>query len=105
MPVAEASPVEAIAWLRAREIAVVAATPEADCPYTDVDFARPIAVVLGSESTGLSPVWRTAADALVTIPMFGQTDSLNLSASTAILLYEVVRQRMTPHTHVRPPAR
>ncbi len=93
VPVAEASPVAAIAWLRARQIAIVAATPEAERPYTAVDFTRPVALALGSESAGLSDAWRAAADALVTIPMFGQVDSLNLSASTAILLYEVVRQR------------
>lgn len=92
--VAEAPPADAIAWLRTRGIAIVAATPEAQRPYTAVDYTRPVAVVLGSESTGLSDAWRAAADALVTIPMFGQVDSLNLSASTAILLYEVVRQRL-----------
>jgi TrmH family RNA methyltransferase len=94
VPLAEASPGEAIAWLRAHDIAIVAATPATDRHYTDVDLTRPVAIVLGSEAAGLTDAWGTAADSLVTIPMFGQADSLNLAASTAILLYEVVRQRL-----------
>jgi TrmH family RNA methyltransferase len=53
----------------------------------------PIAVVLGSEAFGLSEVWLEAADQQIRIPMFGVVDSLNLSVSAALLLYEVVRQR------------
>ncbi len=48
---------------------------------------------MGSEAFGLSPEWRKAADALVAIPMHGIADSLNLATATALLLYEVVRQR------------
>jgi TrmH family RNA methyltransferase len=49
---------------------------------------------MGSEAYGLAPVWLSAAQAVVRIPMHGAVDSLNLSAATASLLYEVVRQRM-----------
>ena len=48
---------------------------------------------MGSEAWGLSETWLSAADVRVRIPMAGQVDSLNLSAATALLLYEVVRQR------------
>ena len=61
--------------------------------YTDADFTAPTAIVMGSEAQGLSAAWLDAADVRVRIPMHGEADSLNLSASTAILLYEVVRQR------------
>ena len=52
-----------------------------------------MAIVTGSEAEGLSDEWLAAADATVTIPMRGVADSLNLATSTALLLYEVVRQR------------
>ena len=55
----------------------------------------PTAIVMGTESTGLSPIWRQAADAHINIPMLGRLDSLNVSVSTAILLFEGVRQRLS----------
>ena len=51
------------------------------------------ALVMGTESTGLTQVWRDAADRHIRIPMLGRLDSLNVSVSTAILLFEAVRQR------------
>ena len=51
------------------------------------------AIVMGTEATGLSDIWRKAADAHIRIPMLGQADSLNVSVSAAILLFEAVRQR------------
>ena len=51
------------------------------------------AIVMGTEATGLSDKWRQAADAHIRIPMLGKLDSLNVSVSAAILLYEAVRQR------------
>ncbi len=91
---AVAAPAEAtLAWLRARGIAIVATTPAAETLYTDADLTGPVAVVMGSEAWGLSETWLAAADVRVRIPMAGQVDSLNLSAATALLIYEVVRQR------------
>ena len=85
---------EIIDWLRNRGITVVAATPDADALYTDCDMTGPIAVAVGSEARGLSEPW-LAAGRQVRIPMAGSVDSLNLSASAALLMYEVVRQRRT----------
>jgi TrmH family RNA methyltransferase len=82
-----------IEWLRRQGIQMVAATPAATIAYTDVDMTRPTAIVIGSEARGLSPAWLAAADQQVVIPMVGQADSLNLAVATALLLYEVVRQR------------
>ena len=93
VPVVEADTPQTIAWLRRHAIRIIAASPDASLRYTDVDYTGPVAVVMGAEATGLSDAWATAADEQVYIPMFGQADSLNLAASTAILLYEVVRQR------------
>ena len=54
---------------------------------------RPTAIVFGTEATGLSQIWRDAADAHIRIPMLGELDSLNVSVSAAILMFEAVRQR------------
>jgi TrmH family RNA methyltransferase len=106
VPVATAATAELIPWLRQRGIRIVAATPEAQISYTAVDMTGPVALVLGSEAFGLSPAWLTAADEQVAIPMHGVADSLNLSVSAALLLYEVVRQRdQAEITHASLPQR
>lgn len=93
VPVVATGNDEAIRWLKQRGIAIVAATPAAEARYTDTDLTGPVAVAVGSEAWGLSDTWLAAADRLVRIPMAGAVDSLNLSASAAALMYEVVRQR------------
>jgi RNA methyltransferase, TrmH family len=57
------------------------------------DFTMPCAIIVGTESTGLSEEWIEAANQNIIIPMRGQLDSMNVSVSAAILLYEAVRQR------------
>jgi len=64
-------------------------------PYTDVDFAKPVALVFGSEADGISDDCLAYADKVVRIPMLGMVQSLNLSVSVAIMLYEALRQRAT----------
>lgn len=91
--VVEASSDEALAWLRARDIRIVAATPHTDKNYTAADFTGGTAIVVGSEQYGLTSRWMSEADIQVRIPMRGQADSLNVASATTILLYEVVRQR------------
>jgi len=56
-------------------------------------MSKGTAIVMGTEATGLTDVWRNAADAHIKIPMLGKLDSLNVSVSAAILMYEAVRQR------------
>jgi len=51
---------------------------------------------VGTESTGLSEEWTTSSDHNIIIPMRGQIDSMNVSVSAAILLFEAVRQRLNP---------
>ena len=80
-------------WLHRNNINIIAATPAAAQIYTAIDMTGPTAIVMGSEAHGLSNTWLEAAHQQVTIPMFGTVDSLNLSVSTALLLYEAVRQR------------
>jgi tRNA (guanosine-2'-O-)-methyltransferase len=66
---------------------------EGAVPYTDVDLARPVAIVFGSESEGISEEALAFADRIVRIPMLGMVQSLNLSVSVAVILYEALRQR------------
>lgn len=99
VPVAAANTARVVAWLQAQQIQIVAATPEGKRPYTAVDMTQATAIVSGSEAHGLSPAWLTAAAAPVVIPMVGQADSLNLATATALLLYEVVRQRGSADYH------
>jgi tRNA (guanosine-2'-O-)-methyltransferase len=62
-------------------------------PYTEVDFAKPVVLVFGNESEGLTEDSLAFADRNVRIPMFGMAQSLNLSVSVAVILYEALRQR------------
>jgi 23S rRNA (guanosine2251-2'-O)-methyltransferase len=71
----------------------VGAEMEGAKPYTDVDFVRPVALVLGEEGKGLRDLTRKTCDDLVRIPMKGKIGSLNVSAAAAVLCFEVVRQR------------
>ncbi len=96
LPVVETSSEAALAWLRARGIRTVAATPHTDTLYSDADLTVPTAIVVGTEQYGLSSCWMENADVNVRIPMRGQADSLNVASATTILLYEVVRQRARP---------
>jgi TrmH family RNA methyltransferase len=94
LPMVEVETAELLLWLALHKIQAVAADPAATVAYTMQDLTVPLAIVMGSEAYGLSPTWLTHADAMVKIPMRGAVDSLNLSAATAIVLYEALRQRM-----------
>ena len=93
VPVVCCSSEEAIEWLKGRHIRILTAQLQDSSPYYKVDMTKGTAIVMGTESTGLSDVWREAADAHILIPMLGKLDSLNVSVSAAVLLYEAVRQR------------
>ncbi len=91
--VAVASSEETIAWLRSRHIQILTAQLQDSSLYYDTDMRKPTAIVMGTESTGLTDLWRDAADTRIRIPMLGSLDSLNVSVSAAILLFEALRQR------------
>ena len=93
VPVAIADNQQLVAWLRDNGIGIVATTPATTKLYTAVDMTQPIAIVAGSEAYGLNSTWLDQADEKVRIPMNGIADSINLSTSVAILIYEAVRQR------------
>ena len=84
---------ECIQWLKANGIQILTAQLQDSYYYYETDMARSTAIVMGTEATGLTDKWRQAADAHIKIPMLGIGDSLNVSVSAAILMFEAVRQR------------
>ena len=96
VPLAVAPTVDVIAWLRARSIRIVAARVEAERLYTATDLSGPVAIVLGAEDDGLTSAWTAPDIDAVRLPMLGVADSLNVSVSGAVLLYEARRQRGVP---------
>lgn len=84
---------ECIAFLKERNIQILTAQLQDSSLYYDTPMTQGTAIVMGTESTGLTDQWRQAADAHIRIPMLGKLDSLNVSVSAAILLFEAVRQR------------
>jgi TrmH family RNA methyltransferase len=93
VPVIAAERTEAFAWLRAAGFTIIAADPAAAVSYREVTYVGPLAVVVGSERYGLAAFWREAADTVVSIPMLGTADSLNVGHATALLLYEALHRQ------------
>ncbi|MEW5789785.1 MAG: 23S rRNA (guanosine(2251)-2'-O)-methyltransferase RlmB [Pseudomonadota bacterium] len=79
--------------LKERDILIVGTDDEAQGAVTDADFSGPAALVLGAEGSGMRRLTREHCDLLVRIPMFGQVESLNVSVSAGVCLYEARRQR------------
>lgn len=92
VPLAVSTGAETIEWLRRRE-RIIVSSPHAGAAYWDADLSGACAIVVGSEDAGVGERWLEAADLRVAIPMRGAADSLNVSASAAVLLYEARRQR------------
>jgi TrmH family RNA methyltransferase len=93
VPVCEASSSEVLNWLRENKLKIFAARVDGSVPYTQVDYRGPTAYVLGAEATGLTPAWTAPDITAIHLPMHGIADSLNLSATAAVLFYEALRQR------------
>jgi TrmH family RNA methyltransferase len=89
----QSSSKEAVEWCKGNGIKTLATSPQGSETYTEVDLTGDIAIVMGTEYAGLSDIWMRNADVKIKIPMFGQANSLSVTASTAVVLYEVVRQR------------
>lgn len=95
VPVVTATSTECISWLKGHHTTILTAQLQDSSLYYDTDMTRATAIVMGTEATGLTDQWRQAADAHIRIPMLGRLDSLNVSVSAAILMFEAVRQRET----------
>jgi TrmH family RNA methyltransferase len=97
-PVCEASTAETIAWLVKNHFQIFAARVDGAIEYTAADYRGKIAIVLGSEAHGLTSQWHAKEVQAIRLPMLGVADSLNVSATAAVLFYEALRQRSLP-TH------
>ena len=84
---------EMIDWCRQRDIATICADVDATTSYMEMDWTGPSALILGPESTGLTPEELELASHRVSIPMKGMAESLNVAVATGILLFEAARQR------------
>jgi RNA methyltransferase, TrmH family len=93
IPVAHAAVYELIDWLRAHKIHLAVTASGADNSFFEADLGKPVALVFGSEAHGVQDKLRRAADMLLSIPIYGKAESLNVAAAAAICLYEAVRQR------------
>lgn len=93
LPTVGATEREILDWLRQHDIPLVATTPHTDTLFWQANLWGPIAIAVGPEHEGLDERWLEAATTRVCIPMRGQADSLNVSVTAALLLYEARRQR------------
>lgn len=91
--IASATSEETIAWLKQKGISIFCTYLKAAKPYHEVDYKNPCAIVMGTEATGLSDLWVENADANIIIPMLGKIDSMNVSTSAAVVVFEAKRQR------------
>jgi len=86
--------VRCLEFLHANGIRVIATDMEAETNYTDADFRAPTAIVLGAEGSGLAPEAMEFCDETLRIPMAGCVESLNVSVTAGVVLYEAMRQRL-----------
>lgn len=93
IPMAIATTDVTIAWCKQNGLAICCMSDAGTTSYLEVDWSGPVAMVFGNEANGLSPAWHDATDQLVSIPMQGISDSLNISVAAGVALYEARRQR------------
>jgi len=93
IPVCAASSVEVKEWLKQKAVSIFAARLDGAVDYSSASYRGPSAIILGSEAHGLSEQWSGDNVSSIKLPMHGVVDSLNVSATAAILFYEAARQR------------
>lgn len=91
--VAAATSEETIAWLKKNSLRIYCTYLKASQPYDEVNYKVPAAIVMGTESTGLSDLWVKNSHANIIIPMQGKIDSMNVSTAAAVVVFEAMRQR------------
>ncbi|HDJ23491.1 MAG TPA: 23S rRNA (guanosine(2251)-2'-O)-methyltransferase RlmB [Candidatus Aminicenantes bacterium] len=82
-----------LAGLKEKGVWIIGAEARAEKLWYEFDYTQPVVIVLGSEGQGLRPVVRQQCDELLSLPLGGQVSSLNVAATAAVFIYEVVRQR------------
>lgn len=94
------STAQAVKFLRENGYNTVAVSEKADFNYTEGSYTDPVALVMGAEDTGISPEVMKQCDTRVSIPMFGNIGSLNVSVAAGVMIYEVVRQRLAANLEI-----
>lgn len=89
----EKDTLSAVRFLKENGYRIVGATEKGAAPYTDADYSVPVAIVMGSEDTGISDGVLRICDDLAAIPIVGKIESLNVSVAAGIMIYEALRQR------------
>lgn len=95
LPVCAATSNAVRSWLQENQVSVFAARVDATTSYTEANFKGAVAIVLGSETDGVSRAWSGNDITGIKLPMNGVADSLNVSATAAVLFYEALRQRVS----------
>lgn len=90
----------AVAYLRESGYQIVCSTEKSSENYTLADFTTPVAIVMGAEDVGISNEILRQADTRAAIPMFGRIGSLNVSVAAGVMMYEVVRQRLSGNLEI-----
>lgn len=93
LPVVAMEAEAAYGFLKGKGLQLLATTPAATLPHWQAGLTAPCALLLGSEAEGLGDFWLERADACIQIPLHGSGDSLNVSVSAAVVLFEALRQR------------
>lgn len=93
VPLVVCNSLEAISWMKQQNISIYCTYLKAAVPYTEVDFTCASAIVMGTEADGITDQWVEAADQNIIIPMQGSADSMNVSTSAAVVVFEACRQR------------
>lgn len=91
--IAIATSQEAIIWMKQNNINIYATALTASKPYHTINYTKPSAIVMGTESTGLSDTWLKQSTQNIIIPMEGKIDSMNVSTATSVIVFEAKRQR------------
>ena len=91
--IATATTEEAITFLKEKNANIFCAALTASKTYTTVNYSETTAIVVGTEATGLSAAWLQNSSQNIIIPMLGEIDSMNVSVSAAIIIFEALRQR------------
>lgn len=91
--VAAATTEDTLSWLKKNNISIFCTYLKGSVRYDTVDYNQPCAIVMGTESTGLTESWTSQAHQNIIIPMRGKIDSMNVSVSAAIVVFEAMRQR------------
>lgn len=85
---------DAVFYMQASGVKVIAATEKTDDTLYDVSFVEPCAIIMGSEGRGINPSTLKVVDAKAKLPLLGDIESLNVSVACGAFLYEAIRQRL-----------